>query len=163
MATVEHVAGVATSSSVHLHGMAEQALMAAASQVAAASAAQLRDAIASCQPNPHGAATPRLLPTPATAPPASLPIEDVPYPPAASKAASPPLPPPPCRYHPAPVFFNSPLFCCPASCRYLAPFLLHLATVPPFPGPLPPSPKGPPAVGNTTLPSVALDHPGCSQ
>ena len=80
MATTEHVACVATSSSVHLHGTAEQALVAAASQVVAAGAVQLWDAIASCQPDPRGAATPRLLPTPATALPASLPMEDVPSP-----------------------------------------------------------------------------------
>ena len=58
MATAEHVAGVATSSSVHLQGTAEQALVAAASQVAAAGAAQLQDAMAACQLDSRRATTP---------------------------------------------------------------------------------------------------------
>ena len=68
------MASVAASSSMHLHGTVEQALVAAASQVVAAGTAELWDAIVSCQPEPHRAATPRPLPTPATALPASLPI-----------------------------------------------------------------------------------------
>ena len=71
--------------------MAEQALVAAASQVAAAGAASLRDAVVACQPHPHGAATPGSLPA---ALPSSLPTEEVPTLQAASKAALPLLPPP---------------------------------------------------------------------
>ena len=94
MATAEHVAGVASSSSAHLQGTAEQALVAAAHHVVAASAAQLRDAVVACQPDPRGAITARPLPTPAAAPSASQPMEEEPTPQAAPNVAHPLLPPP---------------------------------------------------------------------
>ena len=75
MATAEHVVGVATSSSVHFQGIAEQALVAATSHVAAAGAIQLQDAMTAYQPDPYGAVTPQPSSTPAAAPPATLPME----------------------------------------------------------------------------------------
>ena len=84
---------MATSSSVRLQGTVEQALVAATSQVAAAGTAHLRDAMAACQLDSYGATTPQPLPTLAAALPASLSMEDMPTPQAASKAAPPQLPP----------------------------------------------------------------------
>ena len=63
----------------------------------------------------------------------------------------------------APIFPSSPSFCCPAGHQYPAPCAPHLAALSPFPGPPPPSPSEPPAVGSTTLLSVALVCPGCQQ
>ena len=68
VATAEHVAGVASSSSAHLQGTAEQALVAAAHHVAADSAAQLRDAVVACQPDPRGAITARPIAYPSCCP-----------------------------------------------------------------------------------------------
>ena len=56
--TVEHVVVMANRSLVHLQGTAKQALVAAASHVAAGGAVQLWDAMVACQPDPYGAVTP---------------------------------------------------------------------------------------------------------
>ena len=58
VATAEHVAGVATSSSVHLQGMVKQVLVATASHIVAAGAAQFWDAVAASQLSPCEATTP---------------------------------------------------------------------------------------------------------
>ena len=158
MATAEHVAGVASSSSAHLQGTAEQALVAAAHHVAAAGAAQLRDAVVACQPDPRGAITARPLPTPAAAPSASQPMEEEPTPQAAPNVA-PPCYHPPLQAPPAPFFPNGPLHCCPASRWHPAPGAPAQAALPPIPGPPPPNPWGPSAVGGPTPPAAEL---GCT-
>ena len=89
MATAKHVVGVANSSLVHLLGMAEQALVANASHVAAAGTVKLRDAIAACQPDSRVAVTPHPSSTPAAAPLANPPMEEEPTLQAASNAAPP--------------------------------------------------------------------------
>ena len=159
MATAEHVAGVASSSSAHLQGTAEQALVAAAHHIAAAGAAQLQDAVVACQPDPRGAITARLLPTPAAAPSASQPMEEEPTPQASPQCGPPLATTPLCRHPPHPLFPNGPLHCCPASRWHPAPGAPPQAAFPPVPGPPPPNPWGPSAVGGPTPPAAEL---GCT-
>ena len=63
VATTEHVVGMATSSSMHLQGMVEDALEVAAGQVIAAGGAQLRVALGDSHLDPNGAATPTHCPS----------------------------------------------------------------------------------------------------
>ena len=77
VATAEHMVGAATSSSAHLQGTVEQALVAMVSHIVAAGAAHLWDAVAANQPAPCEVANPRLPLAPDAAFTPSLPMEEL--------------------------------------------------------------------------------------